>query len=81
MYPERLPKNETRAYRWIGGVGLVVWLSGGALALTTFGLSSSWFFNPWLWLSLSGLLVALIFGMAVELQNHVWPVCLLFHEN
>lgn len=67
MSPCKLGKGERRLYQVLWLVSFVTWL--GAFAKWIVSAEAS----PWFWLACGGAVAAVVFGMAVRYDNHVWP--------
>lgn len=67
MSQVKLGSREQRLYQGLWLIGFVTWLGSFAMWLLTAETS------PWLWLGCAGVVAAVVFGMAVRYDNHVWP--------
>ena len=70
MENKSLGRRERRVYFVLWLVGFVSWLGSFALWVFTAGASL------WIWVGFAGIITAVVFGMAIRYDNHVWPLSL-----
>jgi hypothetical protein len=75
MSQNKLSSRERRLYQILWAIGFVTWLVSSAVL---FAMATT---IPWLWFACGGGVIAVIFGMAVRYDNHVWPFRFLVNRK